>query len=268
MIVDPIQVKKVIRQVAKEEILPHFQNLQSSQIHEKADGETVTSVDINTESRLSAEFNILIPDSEILGEEGFAKRPKKLEYFQDKTVWIIDPLDGTHNFVSGKKCFAVIVTLICNGSIEASWIHDPNRDITIYAVRREGAWKNNEKIRIKRIDDTLPIEKMVGSFPKKLTDALLKNKKRGEKGIPNLIKRYRCVGIEYMDLVEGKIQFLRYSGQLKPWDHSAGVFIYREIGGYDALLDPVTRYQPLKDNANKTIMLCQNLEIWNKLSRL
>ena len=75
----------------------------------------------------------------------------------------------------------MIVTLICNGNIEASWIHDPNRDITIYAVRREGAWKNNEKITIKRIDDRLPIEKMVGSFPKKLTESLLKNKKRWEK---------------------------------------------------------------------------------------
>ena len=109
---------------------------------------------------------------------------------------------------------------------------------------------------------------MSGSFPRNLTRRLREDRASGMPGIPNLVDRYRCVGREYMDLARGKLNFLRYGGQLKPWDHVPGILINREIGGFDALIETGEPYSTKSKTSSNIIMLAENSEIWKKLTQL
>ena len=248
MRVDPLRVKDIITQVSQKTILPRFNKLGPKQVYKKDHGEIVTIADLEAEKELNSLLKSLLPNSSIIAEETIASHPWNCQNLSlENPIWIIDPLDGTSNFTNGKACFSIIISLIYYGKIEASWIHDPISSSTIFAVRDEGCWEEETKLNLKKF---ARIEEMTGSFPRGLTHTLRKLKFKGKKGIPNLIDRYRCVGREYMDLARGKLNFLYYSGELKPWDHAAGILIYREIGGYDALLNNKISYDPLSKKCN------------------
>jgi fructose-1,6-bisphosphatase/inositol monophosphatase family enzyme len=266
MIIDPFQVISIISKIAEEEIIPKFLNLKPNEVFKKSNGEIVTIADIKAEQRLDKALSSLILGSKTIGEEKAAQDTSILKYLnENKPVWIIDPIDGTQNFSNGTPCFAVMVALVLNKEIIASWIHDPITKITIHAYYNKGAWDDTKRLKIK---PPAPLNKMIGSFPKKLVQQLEESKKSNQKFKPNFIKRYRCVGREYMDLARGKLNFLRYSGQLKPWDHAPGILINRELGGYDSLVPGNAPYVCSEEIPRKTLMLARDANIWRKLSKL
>jgi len=266
MQIDPHQVTDIIRRIAVEEVMSRFRQLANHEVSEKAAGEIVTIADTEAERRLGEEFMTLLPGSKIVGEEGAATNPDSLKALDDDApVWIVDPVDGTKNFSEGKPCFAVMAALVNKDQIEAAWIHDPIADSTIHAVSGEGAWENG--IRLEQ-PAARPMEKMTGSFPRNLTRRLRENRNSGISGIPNLVDRYRCVGREYMDMARGKLNFLRYGGELKPWDHTPGILINRELGGFDALVKTGDPYLFNSKLSSNIIMLTENVETWKKLTQL
>ncbi len=263
---DRIAVQSLIRAVAETEILPRFQKLTASDISEKAPGDLVTVADTAAERFLTRELSVLMPGSAAIGEEGYAADPHTLcRLSEDRPVWIIDPVDGTHNFAHGIPCYAVIVSLVHNRQIIAGWIHDPVANSTLYAEQGEGAWDGEKRLTITP-DKT--IDRMTGSLKRSTRHAVQQRQSAGEIGLPAIVKRYRCVGREYMDLARGTLDFAAYGGVLKPWDHVAGILMYREAGGMDRLLETNNPFQVAATLSRGNILLAPSPDLWQSLNEL
>jgi len=261
---DPETVQSIIRDVAEAEILPRFQKLAASDISEKAPGDLVTIADLKSEKALTRELTNLLAGSVAIGEEGVNADPTTLAALsEDRPVWIIDPVDGTHNFAHGTPCFAVIVSLIHRRQIIAGWIHDPIANSTIYAEQGAGTWEGSDRLHISRDS---PLSQMTGSLKRSTRHKIEKRQADGEQGLPKIIKRYRCVGREYMDLVRGTLDFAGYGGLLKPWDHIAGILMYREAGGMDRMVESAETYQISSEIDRGTLLLAPSSSHWASLS--
>ncbi|MGB0671678.1 MAG: inositol monophosphatase family protein [Rhodospirillales bacterium] len=229
----------ILRSVSETAILPRFRRLSDDQVRAKGHADDlVTVADIESEDLLTQALTALLPGSRVIGEEAAAENSAVLlELQSDAPVWIIDPVDGTYNFAHGNERFCVIVALVLRGETLAGWLHDPLNDRTAWSLRGEGAWMTRHGAEMEtqalRVADEKPIQAMRGSLSRNLSE-----KVRGwSKPRPAGIVRYRCIGHEYMDLAAGEIDFGRYGGRLKPWDHAAGALLVTEAGGRAAFPD-------------------------------
>lgn len=270
MINDPLHVLNIIRSIAAEEIMPRFERLACHEITEKSPGDLVTVADTEAERRLEEALTPLITGSLVVGEEGVAENSERLTALEsDKPVWIVDPVDGTKNFANGTPCFAVMVALCHNQHPLAAWIYDPVNDCAVHAVKDQGVFETDDRSTTQlHLSADRPVSAMRGSIGPRRTKELNAIRDSGDTSIPTLVKRYRCVGREYMDLARGKLQFLRYGGNLKPWDHVPGVMIHREMGGFDAMTNSQIPYPIPYKNHNDTILLADRSESWRELTEL
>lgn len=229
----PDKVLDIMRDVAAEEILPRYRKLSADDISEKKPGDLVTIADKESEAALTRYLQSLLPGSRVIGEEGHHANPAVLSLLDEPgPVWIVDPVDGTHNFAHGKSPFTVIVALAEDGETRAGWIIDPIAGDAVWAVLGGGAWQHDAAggvAEIKRPERAFDATTMT-SGPK-LRTRLARAAGELQTPLPALIDRYRCAGREYMDIITGKIDLTRYGGLLKPWDHAAGSLIVREAGG-------------------------------------
>ena len=263
---DPELVTEIIRETAATEILPRFQRLAAHDISEKSPGDLVTIADTESEKVLSRRLSDLLPGSVAIGEEGVAANPETMRLIsEDNPVWIIDPVDGTHNFAHGKACFAVIVCLVQKGQTVAGWIHDPIANSTLYAEHGAGAWDSSQRL---SLQPAKPIAQMTGSLKRSQRHQIADRQSGGETGLPSIIKRYRCVGREYMDLARGKLDFAAYSGTLKPWDHAAGILIYRESGGFDGMAGTGASYRVTPNIFRGEVIMTPSKDIWTTLTSM
>lgn len=263
---DPARVSSLIRDVAEAVILPRFRALETGDVREKRPGDLVTIADEESEQRLESGLTALLPGSAVVGEEASEHDPGVLEKLsQGAPCWVVDPVDGTHNFADGKACFAVIVALVLDGEVRAGWIHDPVADRMLYAAAGAGAWLDGRRL------DPAPVRevaRMRGSLGSGLKRRIEDRREAGGRGLPREIVRYRCVGREYMDLAEGTLQFARYSNRLKPWDHAAGVLACREAGMTAKLMRSGADYVPRGGIVRDNLLLAPDPESWDALARL
>ena len=238
---DEATVEAIIRKVAEEEILSRYQSLQDHEVGDKHSGEIVTAADIESERRLSQDLLDLFPGSTFVGEEGFASDPKVIERFDGNApVWVLDPLDGTRNFSEGRAYFCVIVALVHRQVTQAGWIYDPLNEIMYSARVGEGVRKNTTSLAAhppKSIGD------MNGSVGRVRREKIAQQYGDDGPDRPAKLVRYRCIGMEYVDLVKGNLDFAEY-GNLKPWDHAAGILLLKEAGGHGAYADTLQEYVP------------------------
>ncbi len=239
---DVARVGEIIRAVAADEILPRYEKLERHEINEKHAGEIVTAADIASEAKLITALTDLLPGSVVVGEEGFSADPTIIEHLsRDAPVWIIDPLDGTRNFSEGRPMFAVIVALAMKGETQAGWIYDPLADDLLWGVAGEGTWDRAGRVRLPKAKRS--ITTMRGSVPSRPRAALEELGKAKGVPVPSDMVRLRCCGREYMELIRGNLDFALY-GQLKAWDHAAGVLLHREAGGHSGRADDAKIYRP------------------------
>ena len=186
----------------------------------------VTEVDKNSEVFIVRELKRLLPESGFIAEEGTASAQKG-EVFN----WIVDPLDGTTNFIHGLMPVAVSIALQQNGQTVLGVVYEIGSDEMFYAYLDGGAFLNGEKIQVTRtanLDDTL----LATGFPfydySRLDQymQLLKHFMKVSHGL-------RRLGSAATDLVYvacGRFDgFFEYS--LSPWDVAAGAFIVEQAGG-------------------------------------
>ena len=254
-------VSKIIITIAKDEILSRFNHLQQSEISEKGMGEIVTAADIQSEIRLAKELTSLIPESKVIGEEEYDQNKSIIERFDvDEPVWVLDPLDGTRNFSQGKPCFCTIVAYCMKNTTYLGWIYDPINNNMFLAAKGYGAWCNDKKI---ETAITPKLSEMVGSIGKHRREHLSTYYSKINTELPKKLTRYRCLGMEYVDLARGKLHFAEYN-LLKPWDHAAGVLIMEEAGGYGAFVSPKRPYTP-GPIINKRFVATYRDDIWNNI---
>ncbi len=227
MSVDPVRVAALLREVAEQEVLPRFQNLTPEQIYRKDANQLVTVADVETEKALTSGLQGILPGA-VVGEETAGSLA---ELGQDGVVWILDPIDGTGNFVRGSTRFAVVVALVVNGETIAGWIHDPLQNRTAIAQKGGGAWQEGVRL---AVAPEVPVEQMIGAVGRK------------EKIASHILRALRqgSMAHDYLDLAGGKMHFA-HCRHLLPWDHAAGVLLHAEAGGYSAMLGDGTTYRPV-----------------------
>lgn len=261
--IDLERVVTFVREVAAEEIMPRFNKLTKGDIrHKGGRGDFATTADLESERVLGARLSAYLPGSLVVGEEGTEKRPELLGAIAgEDPVWVIDPLDGTHNFADGIAKFCVIVALTQAGETLAAWIHDPVADKTILAERGSGAWEAGRRL---TVAPAVPIEEMRGAL----------YTKAGRPGISanfDEARRHfaatgnsRCAGHEYLAMARGETHFTLFS-RLLPWDHAGGALIHAEAGGYNACWDGA-EYKPTRHTGG--LLLAPDRESWQTIAGL
>ena len=146
------KIAKIIESVAATEIVPRFGELQISDITEKRPGDAgnlVTTADLEAEKALTHRLEDALPGSVAIGEEAIEADPNMLNTLDgDSPVWLIDPVDGTSNFASGREPFAVLVSLIIDRETIAGWIYVPMENRMAVVSKGDGAFCNGERMQV------------------------------------------------------------------------------------------------------------------------
>ena len=220
------QVSSLIREVAKAEILPRFRKLAAGDISEKQPGQLVTTADIESERILTRALADLLPGSVVVGEEGVAAAPERLDLVGGEApVWVVDPVDGTQNFADGKPIFATMVALLIERRTVTSWIYEIMSDRMARAELGSGAFVEGERLHVAA---PIAIEKMRGRLSGRTAKRL--------DGKVGAIFNERCAAFEYLAVAGGTAHFAVFR-RLNPWDHAPGELMVREAGGYSRRLD-------------------------------
>ncbi len=226
-------VVALLRQTAEAIILPRYQALSSADIEEKSPGDLVTIADKESEAMLSEGLAKLIPEAAIIGEEACAADPDLLGTLNQQLAWIIDPIDGTHNFAHGQPPFAIMVALVDGGNALAGWIYDPLTQRLCTAERGCGAFINGERITSTGSGAALPVAGISVHFmeAEQRADCLAR-----VTGKMTLAEIPRCAGEQYPRIALGQNDLALFERTL-PWDHVPGALFLEEAGGKIARLD-------------------------------
>jgi fructose-1,6-bisphosphatase/inositol monophosphatase family enzyme len=239
--IDLHAVDAIIRSVATAEIMPRFRKLAEGDVEMKGVNDPVTVADKETERRLTQELTKYLLGSVVVGEETYAKDQSILMRLDgEQPIWIIDPIDGTRNFVAGFPEFAVMVALVINKQTVASWIHDPNTGDTIMAEERAGVWLRGKKLHLASDNPSTERVGLVGARIKKFISdpALMPH----STDLPK-IEIGSCAGFDYPRLFLGDVTFANAKTpratfliyrHTNAWDHVPGMFLHHEAGGYSA----------------------------------
>jgi fructose-1,6-bisphosphatase/inositol monophosphatase family enzyme len=225
-------VERIIRRVAAEDIMPRWRNLKPSDVSEKQSGDPVTAADHAAEKRLGHELSAFLPDSLIVGEEAVAADPAILGSLEKpQPVWIIDPIDGTHNYIKGSPNFSTLVSLAHNGQILASWTFAPATGQIAIARAGFGARIGAEiaSTAVSRSAPTLLEMAVATSRPEWWTPEQRRHMTTLEsRGVR--IEYMGPSGLEYLEVAAGRrTAILLYWEAV--WDHAAGVLLCTEAGG-------------------------------------
>ena len=251
-----------MREVAREVIVPRFRGLSHGEIEEKAPGELVTVVDREAEQRLSAALVKLFPGTRVVGEERVAAQPELLQGLERGAVWLVDPLDGTSNFIAGSACFAVMVALLQEGEVVASFMLDPLTNLLSRAERGAGAYLEGERLRT--ASDVPETRALRGAVLQKYLPAELRALVEQRIGrIGEALPGTHCAGAEYPAIVSGRQDFAAFWRTL-PWDHAPGTLFVTEAGGIAQRHDGAP-YRPGDDR--RGLLVARNAEIWERARR-
>jgi len=197
-------------------------------VTEKGHKDFVTEVDQAAEQAIIEVLLTAYPDHAILGEESGASANLTDD---NENVWIIDPLDGTTNFIHGFPQYCVSIALQQRGQITQAVVYDPNRNDLFTASKGAGAFLNEKRIRVTKQD--------------KLSDALIGTgfMYRDKDGLNEYLQMFRVMsensaglrrpGAAALDLAyvaAGRLDGFFEKG-LKPWDAAAGSLLITEAGG-------------------------------------
>ena len=242
---DLAAVGEALRDVAAEVVLPRFRTLAEGEVTEKGPGDLVTVADVEAEQALSRFLVSHLPGSVVVGEEAVAADPSVLEAAPSHDrVWVIDPIDGTSNFVAGSPDFAVMVALVEHGLTTASWIYHPVADRLFVAQRGAGAEVDGRAL----VRPSAPAElsdlraTMVTGMLDEHTAARVAAR---ASVFGTLVPNRMSAGIQYPRVAEGDLDVILYWRTLV-WDHAAGTLLLEEAGGRVARLDG-SDYEPWSD---------------------
>lgn len=223
-------VEAAVRRAAAQEIMPRWRRLAADEVDQKSGPhDLVTDADRKAELYLTEALGALLPGSVVVGEEAVHADPASYDALQgDAPVWIVDPVDGTRQFVRGETGFCTLVALARGGEILASWTYAPARDQLATAIRGQGAWLDGERLRSGSPDPSRDL-RVATSHPDYTTDA----QKQALLGLwTDGVAPRACgsAGLEYLDVARGELDAIGFSWEAA-WDHAAGLLLVEEAGG-------------------------------------
>ncbi|MGW0655528.1 inositol monophosphatase family protein [Streptomyces umbrinus] len=223
-------VEEAVRTAAATEIMPRFRQLAAHEIDEKSGPhDLVTDADRKAEEFLTEALVKLLPGSVVVGEEAVHANPATYEAIKGEApVWIVDPVDGTRQFVHGDPGFCTLVALAHRGVLLASWTYAPALDQLAVAVRGRGALLDGEPLRAGSPAPGRDLE-VATSHPDYTTD----DQKRALLGLWTAgVSPRACgsAGLEYLAVARGELDATAFSWEAA-WDHAAGLLLVEEAGG-------------------------------------
>lgn len=209
-------------------IMRGLDRLDKIQISQKQPNDYVTDIDQQAEREIIKIIHKAHPDHVILGEESGELHGKT----DSDYTWIIDPLDGTRNFIHGFPHFAVSIAICHKGRIEHGVTYDPVRQELFSATRGKGAQLNDRRIRVSK--NKALEECLLGTgFPYRHSAALIKSYVDSLAAVLPLSGDVRRAGAATLDLAYvacGRLDGFWEMG-LKPWDLAVGTLLIKEAGG-------------------------------------
>ncbi|MCX7337759.1 MAG: inositol monophosphatase family protein [Alphaproteobacteria bacterium] len=209
-----------------------FGEVENLQVSKKGPGDFVSTADKKSESILISELSRARPGYSFLTEES-----GEIPGDDKDHRWIIDPLDGTTNFLHGIPHFAIVVALERQKEIIASVTYDPIKDELFVAEKGKGAFLNRRRLRVsgrRNLEDAvvgIPIPCIRRSLDGTNNVGLFQ--RRMEKISP-LVSGFRRMGAAALDLAyvaSGRLDVF-FEDTLSPWDMAAGILLVKEAGGY------------------------------------
>ncbi len=227
---DLAAVEAAVRRAAADEIMPRFRQLAAEDIVEKnGPHDLVTVADRLAEEQLTAALSALLPGSRVVGEEAVHADPTVLDALSgDAPVWIVDPVDGTRQFVHGDPGFATLVALAHRGEVLASWTYAPALDLMAVARRGAGAELNGVPLHTGTPAPGAVLDVAISHF-----DFTTDDQKRVLAALDtDGIAPRPCgsAGLEYLYVARGEIDATAFSWE-NSWDHAAGLLLVHEAGG-------------------------------------
>ncbi len=205
-------------------ILRHIGKLDALNVFEKSKQDYASEVDSQAEAEIIRELKRAFPDYAILGEESGAMGTGRFTF-------VIDPLDGTSNFLRGLPHFCVSIALVENGEPVHGVVYDPMRNELFTASRGAGALLNDKKIRIGERKDLHGAMVITGFPPRERArlqphlDCIAKVLAEAED-----VRRTGSAALDLAYVACGRADAYFEAG-VKPWDIAAGMLLVREAGG-------------------------------------
>jgi len=213
-------------------IMKYRDRVDSIPVERKARGDYASEIDKACEEVIRAELARRYPDHEILGEEHGKSGGKGGNKSGDsENVWLIDPIDGTSNYLRGIPHYAISIALSVKGRIEQGVIYDPVRDELFAASRGQGATLNNRRVRVSG-RSTLSEAVLGAAFPfrsRRLMPAYMEMFDTLFEQCED-VRRAGAASLDLAYVACGRLDGY-WELALKPWDTAAGALLVQEAGG-------------------------------------
>ena len=242
---------------ASKPLIRDFGEIENLQVSSKAPGDFVSSADKRTEKILIDEFQKAYPEHGIITEEtGIINKSNK------NNRWIIDPIDGTMNFLNGIPQFAISIGYEENQEIKCGVIFNPITNEMFIAEKGNGAFLNNSRIRVsnkKNLQDSL----LVTGGPKqssKIKDKIFNEYISVSKKVSN-VRKFGSASLDLAYVASGRFDGY-WQRELNYWDVAAGIIIVKEAGGF------VDFFEENNNSDLKRNIIATNSIIHNELKEL
>ncbi len=249
-------------------ILKYYKNLSSKHINTKSSDDDYVSI-ADKESEIYIVKNLIgfLNINQYIGEEtSYINKDDYKSFEKNALYWVIDPIDGTKNYINGKNEFCSMISLVFNSIPIASFVYYPLKNLLVYAFKGFGAYSleiKTKKIIQLRIQQN-SFNNIVGSGGTKGIQEPLR-----QKVLQNLRKYTNrlfigSAGIEAIMLASNETQFV-FHGRVTPWDHSPLDLIIKESGGCVYMLNDKAEFNIF---SRGPILAASNDQIWENIRSL
>ena len=249
-------------------ILKYYKNLSSKHINTKSSDDDYVSI-ADKESEIYIVKNLIgfLNINQYIGEEtSYTNKDDYKSLEKNALYWVIDPIDGTKNYINGKNEFCSMISLVFNSIPIASFVYYPLKNLLVYAFKGFGAYSleiKTKKIIQLRIQQN-SFNNIVGSGGTKGIQEPLR-----QKVLQNLRKYTNrlfigSAGIEAIMLASNETQFV-FHGRVTPWDHSPLDLIIKESGGCVYMLNDKAEFNIF---SRGPILAASNDQIWENIRSL
>ncbi len=211
---------------ASRNLLRDFNEVEQLQVSRKGPGDFVTAADKRAEEIIFGELQKAKPDWSFMMEEG-----GKVKGNDPDHVWIIDPLDGTHNFMHGVPHWSISIALERKGEIIAGVVYDCSKDEMFTAEKGGGAWLRNRRLRVSGRNN---LESCMINYGQPVANddarAVFYKELQAVQKLA-MVRRFASAALDMAYVAAGRIDAYWERG-IKPWDVAAGYLIVKEAGGF------------------------------------
>ena len=223
-------------------LIRDFGEIENLQVSRKGPMDFVTNSDLKTEKIIIEELKKAKPNYSILSEELGSEKNK-----DNSNTWIIDPIDGTVNFLHGIPHFAISIALKCKNEIISGLIFDPIKDEMFYAEKDNGAFYNNHRIKV--------------SKKNKINECLFATGGDSARELDLPYRKSGCAALDMAYVASGRFDGY-FQNNLNLWDIAAGIVLIKEAGGIINKID-LNNNQNIKviaSSADISVKLHQKLD--------